>query len=367
MPKNVYIHIPFCRSKCHYCSFVSYPKLELKNDYLKVLEREINSVYKGEPLNTLYFGGGTPSLLEPDEFNNLIKHFYITDLTEITAELNPDGINSQGLDFSYLRGLYDTGINRVSLGAQSFDDDILKLINRRHNSKQIFQAVENARKAGFKNVSLDFIYGLPNQNEEMFLNDLKTALKLGVEHISLYGLTIEENCYFYKNRPQNLPDDDFQADIYLGAVELLTSSGFKHYEISNLAKEGFESKHNLNYWNNEEYYGFGAAAHGYLNGVRYGNKIVIEDYIKNPFEHPQERIESEKDKLEEEIFLGFRRMSGINVGQINSKFGIDFEEKYLKIIKKYEGLKLLEKTQVGYRLTVNGVLVSNTILAEFLQ
>lgn len=362
MPKSVYIHIPFCRSKCHYCSFVSFPKTELKKDYLKVLEREINSVYENEPLNTLYFGGGTPSLLVPDEFYTLTKHFNITPKTEITAELNPDD-----LSFGYMRSLYDIGINRISLGVQSFDDEILKLINRRHDSKQVIQAVENAKKTGFKNVSLDFIYGLPNQSEEMFYDDLKKAVKLGVEHISLYGLSIEENCYFYKNRPQNLPDDDMQADMYLNAVELLKNSGFEHYEISNFAKSGFESKHNLNYWNNEEYYGFGVSAHGYLNGVRYGNKNTIEGYIKNPLERSEERIETEKDKLEEEIFLGFRKMDGINISRINSKYGIDFEEKYLKILKKYEGLNLLEKTSDGYKLTTNGVLVSNTILAEFLQ
>ncbi len=367
MPKSVYIHIPFCKSKCHYCSFVSYPKLELKKDYLKVLEQEINSVYKGEILNTLYFGGGTPSLLNPEEFNNIIKHFNITNSTEITAEINPDDINSQGLGFSYLRNLYDIGVNRISLGAQSFDDEILKCINRRHNSKQIFEAVKNAQNAGFNNISLDFIYGLPNQSEEMFLNDLQTAVKLGITHISLYGLSIEENCYFYKNRPQNIADDDTQANMYLGAIKILNSLDFKHYEISNFAQEGYESKHNLNYWDNEEYYGFGVSAHGYLNGIRYGNKITIEDYIKNPTEHSEERIESEKDKLEEEIFLGFRKTSGINIKQINSKYGIDFEKKYLKILKKYEGLKLIQKTQNGYSLTKNGILVSNTILAEFLE
>jgi len=361
MPKSVYIHIPFCRSKCYYCSFVSYPKLELKKDYLKVLAWEINSVYGGEPLNTLYFGGGTPSLLEPDEFNSLIKHFNITSKTEITAELNPDD-----LSFGYLRALYDIGINRISIGAQSFDDEILKLINRRHDSKQIIQAVENGKNVGFENISLDFIYGLPNQSEEMFYNDLKKAVSLGVSHISLYGLSIEKGCYFDKNRPQNL-SDDIQADMYLGAVELLKNSGFEHYEISNFAKSGFESKHNLNYWNNEEYYGFGCGAHGYINGVRYGNQTKIQDYIAPLLKRNEERIETEKDKLEEEIFLGFRRMSGINIEQINSKFGIDFEEKYLKILKKYEGLKLLEKTQNGYKLTPNGVLVSNTILAEFIE
>ena len=150
-------------------------------------------------------------------------------------------------------------------------------------------------------------------------------------------------------------------------MELLKNAGFEHYEISNFAKSGFESKHNLNYWNNEEYYGFGCGAHGYLNGVRYGNKTKIEDYIENPLKRNEERIETEKNRLEEEIFLGFRKMNGIDVSQINSKFGIEFEEKYFKILKKYEDLKLLEKTQNGYKLTPNGVLVSNTILAEFLQ
>ncbi len=361
MPKSVYIHIPFCRSKCHYCSFISYPKLELKKGYLKALEQEINSVYGGESLKTLYFGGGTPSLLEPEEFYNIIRHFNITNSTEVTAELNPDD-----LSFNYLRSLYDIGINRISLGVQSFDDDILKQINRRHDSKQVLKSVENAKNAGFKNISLDFIYGLPNQTSDMFWNDLKKAVNLDIQHISLYGLSIEQGCYFAKNRPQNLADEDEQADMYLEAVKFLSESGFNHYEISNFAKEGFESKHNLNYWNNAEYYGFGVSAHGYLNDIRYGNKITIEDYLKNPLERLEDRFETEKDKLEEEIFLGFRKMSGINIEQINSKYGIDFEEKYLKILKKYEGLKLLEKTPCGYKLTPNGVLVSNTILAEFL-
>lgn len=361
MPKSVYIHIPFCKSKCHYCSFVSYPKLELKKDYLNVLDKEIDAEYNDELLNTLYFGGGTPSLLEPNEFNSLIKHFNINSQTEITSELNPDDST-----YDYLKNLFDIGLNRVSFGAQSFDDNILKLINRRHDSQQIFQAVVNAQKAGFENISLDFIYGLPNQTIEMFLNDLKTAVKLDVQHISLYGLSIENGCHFYKNRPQNLADDDTQADMYLEAVELLSSLGFEHYEISNFCKNGYESKHNLNYWDNEEYYGFGVAAHGYLNGVRYGNKTIIEDYIKNPLERGEQCVETTKDKLEEEIFLGLRKMSGINVSAINRKFGINFEKKYIKILKKYEDLNLIEKTYKGYKFTPKGVLVSNSILAEFL-
>ena len=267
----------------------------------------------------------------------------------------------------YLRRLFDIGINRISLGAQTFDDNLLKQINRRHDSKQIIQAVENAKKSGFKNISLDFIYGLPNQSAGMFFDDLQKAIKLGVQHISLYGLSIEEGCYFYNHRPQNLPDDDEQADMYIGAIELLTSNGFEHYEISNFSLPDYNSKHNLNYWNNEEYYGFGVAAHGYTNDIRYGNKETIEDYIQNPIEHKFEKFETQKDKLEEEIFLGLRKMNGIDIQKINNKFNIDFEDKYLDILKKYEGLNLLKKTEKGYSLTPNGVLVSNTILSEFLD
>lgn len=362
MVKSAYIHIPFCKSKCHYCSFVSFPKLKLKKDYLKALEKQINFEYKGEVLNTLYFGGGTPSLLEVDEFENLIKHFSLCCDTEITAELNPETLN-----YDYLRGLLDIGINRLSLGAQTFDDYILRLINRRHNAQQITNSVKTAQNAGFENISLDFIYGLPNQTSQMFFDDLKKAVALGVKHISLYGLTIEEGCYFYDNPAQNIADEDCQADMYLGAVELLKNLGFEHYEFSNFSLAGFYSKHNLNYWDNEYYYGFGVSAHGYKNNIRYSNTNSLEDYIQNPLEYEIERFETPQDKLEEEIFLGFRKMSGIDVLKINRKYNIDFEEKYSKILKKYKGFGLIIKTPQGYALSTKGVLVSNTILSEFLN
>lgn len=365
MVKSVYIHIPFCKSKCYYCSFVSYAVekfAELKKDYLKALEKEINVTYQKEPLNTLYFGGGTPSLLLGEDFSRILEHFKISENTELTVEINPDDA-----DYDYLRKLFDIGINRLSFGAQSFDDNILKIINRRHNGEQIINAVKNAQYAGFNNISLDFIYGLPNQTQNMFIEDLKTAVALGVEHISLYGLTIDENCYFYKNKPQNLPDDDTQADMYIAAVDFLHSNNFKHYEISNFAKKGYESKHNLNYWNNCEYYGFGAAASGYFNAVRYKNQIKLDKYIKNPLKKEEEFIETKQRKLEEEIFLGLRKMEGINTETISQKFEINFEKKYTDIISKYTKLNLLKKTSKGYALTLKGVLVSNTIMADFLD
>ena len=362
MVKSAYIHIPFCRSKCHYCSFVSFNKLDLKKDYLKALAKEIIHFYENEPLKTLYFGGGTPSVLEVSEFENIMRLFNFSSDAEITTELNPEGVS-----YDYLRGLYDIGINRISLGCQTFDDKILKLINRRHSSEQVVDSVRIARHSGFNNISLDFIYGLPGQNFQMFIDDLRRAVELGVQHISLYGLKLEEGCYFYNYFPQNLPDDDEQADMYLGAVEFLKSLGFEHYEVSNFSLKGKNSRHNLTYWNNENYYGFGVAAHGYKNGVRYGNKDTIEDYINDPFTHQEEKFLSEQEKLEEEIFLGLRKLSGINVEEINIKYNIDFLEKYNDILKKYEGLNLFAKTQNGYAFTPQGVLVSNVILAEFIE
>lgn len=362
MVKSAYIHIPFCKSKCHYCSFVSFNKLELKDSYIEALLQEIDYYYKGELLNTIYLGGGTPSILTAKDFAKILKKFKPDHNAEITTELNPEGVN-----YDYLRELFDLGINRISLGCQTFDDTLLKQINRRHNAQQVIESVKIAQNAGFGNISLDFIYGLPNQTPEMFYSDLKQAIDLGIQHISLYGLKIEEGCFFYNHMPQNLPDDDIQADMYLGAIKLLTNQGFEHYEVSNFSRPNYNSRHNLNYWNNEEYYGFGVSAHGYTNGIRYGNIETIEQYIKNPILHQEEKLLTTQEKLEEEIFLGFREMKGIMVSKINHKYNIDFDQKYKSILNKYEKLKLIQKTEGGYSLTPNGILVSNVILADFLE
>ena len=362
MPHNAYIHIPFCKSKCKYCSFVSFTEFELKDEYLNALEKEIKYSYKNEKLNTLYFGGGTPSLLNTQEFCKLIKLFNIDKYTEITAELNPETITPE-----YLYDLKTIGINRLSFGCQTFNDEILKSIGRRHLSKDIENCVNFAQKAGFENISLDLIYGLPEQTLNDFENDLIKALSLGVSHISLYGLKIDEGCYFYKFPPLHLPDEDLQADMYLKAVEILRKNDFEHYEISNFAKNGFESKHNINYWNNNTYYGFGAAAHGYENGIRYSNTNNLKEYINNPEIHKNTRKLSLQEQLEEEIFLGFRKMEGINTEKINNKFNIDFRKKYAATLKKYISYKYLSETNSGFKLTENGVLVSNVILSEFLE
>lgn len=362
MTENVYIHIPFCKSKCKYCSFVSFPKLELKDNYLKALMSEIKNSYKGELLNTLYFGGGTPSLLNPNEFSKLIELFNTNSKTEITAELNPENIN-----LDYLNNLKKIGINRLSFGCQTFNDEILKLIGRRHNSKDVENVVNHSFNAGFNNISLDFIYGLPKQTIYDFEKDLKHAINLGIQHISLYGLKIDNNCYFAKHIPLNLPDDDMQAEMYLKAIEILTENNFEHYEISNFAKPDYTSKHNLNYWDNNTYYGFGLAAHGYENNIRYSNTKDLEEYINNPLKHKNTHKLSKQEQLEEEIFLGFRKMEGINIEKVNQKFNINFRKKYAPIIDKYILYKFLKETNTGFTLTNEGILISNTILADFLE
>lgn len=362
MTKNVYVHIPFCKQKCKYCSFVSFPKLEQKDDYIGALLKEVKHFYKNEELATLYFGGGTPSLLSPEDFRKIIGNFNITPKTEVTIEVNPETV-TDGY-FSELRGL---GVNRLSFGCQTFDEKTLELIGRKHSPRQVKDTILDAQKNGFNNISLDLIYGLPNQTINSFENDLKEALALEIQHVSLYGLKIDEGCYFYNNLPKNLPDSDLQAEMYLKAIDILTSKNFEHYEISNFSKNGCNSRHNLNYWENNSYYGFGIAAHGYVDGIRYSNRTTLKDYINNPLTHKEENILSDSEKLEEEIFLGFRKTSGLDVNEVNKKYNIDFEKKYSSVLGKYLNSGHMQKTSRGYKLTTEGILVSNIILADFLE
>lgn len=361
MAESVYIHIPYCKSKCRYCSFVSTTLPYDSKSYLNALKKEIKNYYKSETLNTLYFGGGTPSLLPAEFYNELLDCFKITDKNEITFEINPDDAN-----INYLKLLKNIGINRLSFGVQTFDDNILKLIGRRHYSEDIFKAVSNAKESGFDNISVDLIYGLPKQTLNTLKYDLKIVKDLDISHISTYGLKIEKTSYFYFNPPENLPDDDTQADMYLFLNEFLGKENFIRYEISNFSKPGFESRHNINYWNNKEYYGFGVAAHGYINNLRYSNNTDIDEYIKNPVKHQTEHFVTQKEKLEEEIFLGFRKECGINKKEINQKFNIDFDNKYKDILKKYIPDYIIP-TKNGYKLSINGILLSNNILAEFID
>ena len=400
MTKSAYIHIPFCKSKCKYCSFISYTKPDMITGYIYALLKDISDNYRGEELRTLYFGGGTPSLVPAELLGKVISKFKFQNEYELTVEVNPDDCTPE-----YLQALIKQGVNRLSIGSQTFDDNILKLIGRRHNSSDIIRTVEFAKNAGFENISVDLIYGLPTQTLEGLRQDLDKFLSLEIQHISTYGLKIEADSYWGKiydkelnalkipdyplpnlqifaeaqivNSPSPpsadafrrgvcpLPNDDTQADMYEGVNEILERNGFYRYEVSNFAKKGYESKHNLNYWNNNEYYGFGAAAHGYVDGVRFYNYSELEKYMAAPSTHEYGKTLTEDEKLEEEIFLGFRKREGVNVNKIKEKFGIDFENKYRNILEKYSGF--IEKTPAGFTLNLKGVLISNIILADFIE
>ncbi len=386
-PKSTYIHIPFCRKKCAYCAFTSFAGLNFINDYVKKLTSEIKHFYKGSPLETLYIGGGTPSLLEIKHFEKILSLFNFAPGAEITVELNPEST-----DLKLLSALYKMGVNRLSIGVQTFDEDILKDIGRLHTVKKAKDTVYLAQDTGFENISIDLIYGLPKQNLKLWEFDLKEALGLDIQHISLYGLKIEEGTLFYKQKPKHLQDDsiqdDLQADMYEFAVSFLEKEGFKLYEISNFAKQSaeettkntsnqnteqsgknlpeFASRHNLNYWNEGEYFGFGISASGFVCGTRYQNTTNFKEYMENKLPTRETSILTDQERLEETIFLGFRKRDGINIYNINEKFNIDFDQKYAAIIKKFLNSGHLEKTQNGYRLTLSGILVSNLILSEFL-
>lgn len=360
MAEYAYIHIPFCRKKCLYCAFTSVSRNNLIPAYLVALKTQIQTSYKNEPLKTLYFGGGTPSLLNANEIGDILSLYNFSDDAEITIEVNPESACED-----FLNNVYEKGVNRISVGVQSFSDDILRSIGRIHNSQQAKTVIEQAQKAGFDNISADFIYGLPAQSLESFLSDLKAALELGVSHISLYGLKIEEGTPFYEKIPENIADSDLHADMYLSAIKFLTERGFEHYEISNFSLDKKYSRHNTNYWNTGEYYGFGASAHGYIDGVRYVNNCSVEEYIKSPCTQEASHKLSEQEKMEEAVFLGLRRGGGINFSDFKTRFGIDFRMKFASQLCKYNDFLVI--TDSGCSFTKEGFLVSNTILADFLE
>jgi len=395
--KNLYIHIPFCKSKCHYCNFISFAnKNEFIKPYFAALRQEIEYYFEeciassqaprndNNLLETIYIGGGTPSVVDFVFYKDLFKFLSglinISPNAEITMEINPGTV-----DLDYLKNIRDLGINRLSIGVQSFDDKILKRINRIHNSEEAIKTVNLAQEAGFENISIDLIYGLPEQTSENWEKTLNQALTLGINHISTYGLKIEENTEFFRQQPKNLPDDEQQSRIYLKTIEIFENNGFNHYEISNFSKKGFESRHNLCYWKNQEYFGFGLSAHGYLDGIRYSNTENLEEYLENPTKRAFENPVTPSERIEEAIFLGLRLVEGINTEEFKIHYGIDIRQKYSKIIEKYinygfmacenhmrsgsvcgNGQFSQKAHSHALKLTKHGILLSNSILADFL-
>ncbi len=364
--ESIYIHIPFCKSKCHYCNFISFADKNCRiKDYFAALEKEISFKLREFPdkkFKTVYIGGGTPSLIDSVFYEKLLSMLNLSDSPELTIEINPGTVSSESL-----KTLRKIGFNRLSAGVQCFDNDVLKSLNRPHTASEAIIAVKEAKEAGFENISIDLIYGLPGQSLLDWERNLFKAVELDVNHISAYGLKIEENTEFFRNPPLNIPDEDITSQMYLKTVEILGKNGFEHYEISNFAQKGFESRHNLAYWKNCGYFGFGLAAHGYVNGIRYSNKTDLEDYIKNPFEIDSQKELSANEIREEAIFLGLRLGQGLDIAEFQRNYSIDLIEKYRNIIEKYTDLKLMEFDGKRFKLTPQGMLLSNNILSEFLD
>lgn len=355
---SCYVHIPFCKKKCNYCAFCSFsPQNEQILCYFESLKKEAE-LKLNSPLKTLYFGGGTPSFV-PVEFYKTL-HFDFEDSYEFTFEVNPATV-----DKKYLEELYQLGVNRLSIGVQSFFDEDLQNLGRVHSAVEAIDCVKLAHSVGFDNISIDLIYGLPMQTLEKWEFNLKQALELPISHISTYGLKIEDGTPWGEKPPEGLPDEDICADMYLFLVNFLEKNGFFQYEISNFAKNGYQGQHNCNYWQNNEYIALGLGASGYENGVRYQNTCNFEDYIKNPQE-PFNKIILNKDNIiEEAIFLGFRLKNGINLYEFKDRYNIDLLKEYENIFEKYKDFFEFEKKSVKF--TLNGMMISNSILAEFIK
>jgi oxygen-independent coproporphyrinogen III oxidase len=371
--EHIYIHIPFCLKKCGYCSFYSESySTEKTREYVSCLLKEIEFFQNDHILKprTIYFGGGTPSLLNSEDLNNIITSFDLSSVEEITIEVNPVTVTHQ-----MARGLFDAGINRVSLGIQSFRDNELKLLGRLHNQKEVYHAWEILQQSGIKNLSLDLIYGLPFQVMNDLEYSVKEALKLAPQHISIYCLSLDEDVPMYSFKSE-LPSAEDTADFYNFICQELTKSRFQHYEISNFARPGFHSRHNDAYWSDKFYVGLGASASGYLieqsgnfHRLRYTNKSNLQEYYKdldNRIIAPSPIYLTSEDHQKEYIFLGLRRTAGLNLKQFSSTFGEDFAEKYQKIIKKYQAMDLLETDSGFVKLKPDAYFISNEIFSEFI-
>lgn len=372
---SVYIHIPFCLAKCGYCGFNSRPLVSESEagDYCLALMKEIaNCKLKIVNLNTVYFGGGTPSLLSAAQLAEILeavreKFGPVGDDCETTIEVNPGT-----MDIYKLSDMREAGFNRLSLGMQSFDPDLLKLMGRRHTSEQAITAFRDARQADFRNISLDLIFALPGQSLESWEADLKKALELGPEHISLYSLTYEPETEFTRQKEQGQltpASEDLEEEMYLAAIETMGSAGYLHYEVSNFARKNYRSRHNLNYWMGGDYLGFGAGAHSHLDGKRWSNFKEADKYIaalekgNSPVE--MEEYLTREQRLFEVIFLGLRMLEGIDVEEFKKKWGMAPTKYMPQVWRKLEENYYLEKEGGRVRLNIEGLLLPDTILADF--
>ena len=372
--RGIYVHIPFCVKKCNYCDFNSFSASDTVQDiYTDALLSEIKSFGKHKKItaDTVFFGGGTPTLLSEQNLEKIIlaikENIDIASDNEFTVECNP-----KTASLGKFRLLRELGVNRLSLGVQSMDDKILKTLGRCHNLKDFIESYASARIAGFENISFDLMFALPGQTEKIWQKTLEDAVKFAPRHISAYGLQLEEGTYFYDNQENyNFPDDDRNRRMYEFSVDFLKEKGYNRYEISNFAQNGFESRHNLKYWDLTEYVGFGLGSSSFFEGVRYQNPEKMEKYLEfaDNFEPLWEKgeKESENDLISEYMFLGLRLEKGVNNLDFKEKFGKSFFEIYKKEIDENVKNGLLVKENNRIYLSKKGFDLANSIMSDFFQ
>ena len=359
LTKGLYIHIPFCQKKCNYCDFYSLAITDFDRKlYIDSLSREIKKwgTRIACPIDTIYFGGGTPSLLSKQELGQIMssirESFIISENAEITAEVNPD--DRDFLSFASL-----VGINRISIGIQSSNTDELKMLGRRHSFADAEYTVKLARELGFSNISADIMFGLPNSSISTLNQTVQDIISLNIEHISAYILKVEDNTPFGK-MGITLPDDDFVAEQFLFVSERLKNAGYLHYEISNFAKEGKMSRHNNKYWECKEYIGIGPSAHSFIDGKRYYYKNDIKEFIKET----EPIFDSNGGDEEEYIMLALRLSKGLNINEFHKLFNKQIPLNFIEKAKKLSEIGLVNITQTCISLTEQGMLVSNNIITE---
>ncbi len=376
MIKAAYLHIPFCEHICHYCDFNKvFLKGQPVDEYIDSLNHEMEMTLKEFPtneLNTIFVGGGTPTSLNEQQLyrfcESINRNLPKSNSLEFTFEANPGDLTKEKLQI-----LKEAGVNRISLGVQTFNEELLKKIGRVHKAKDVYQTIENAKLIGFENISIDLIFSLPTQTVQDFKETLTEAFSLDLPHFSAYSLIIEPKTVFYnllRKGKLPTPGEDIEASMYEMLMEEMEIHGYTQYEISNFSRPGFESKHNLIYWNNEFYYGFGAGAHSYLNGIRRSNSGPLKKYmdqIKSGqlpiFEDHQV---TKAEQMEEEMFLGLRKNTGVSIAHFIEKFSLDPLSLFEQEIKDLIAKQWIEVKNGNIYLTKKGRLLGNEVFQAFL-
>ncbi|MBX0315006.1 radical SAM family heme chaperone HemW [Planococcus glaciei] len=377
MVKGLYIHIPFCHQICHYCDFNKvFFKDQPVDAYVDSVGKEL-ALWKQEgaldqPLETIFLGGGTPTSLTPAQLQKLLGYIHqyvpMADNLEWTSEANPDELTKEKMQV-----LFDGGVNRLSMGVQSFDEDLLKRLGRTHSNGDVKRAVAEAKEVGFTNLSFDLMYGLPGQTMAQWEDTLEQAFGFNLPHFSAYSLIIEPKTVFYNLMTKgklNTVTEDLEADMYEKLMAEMEKRGLKQYEISNFGRPGFESRHNLLYWDNAEYIGVGAGAHGYVNGIRYSNHGPLKKYMAPLEEGVRPILNTHEvpvnEKMEEEMFLGLRKTAGVSISGFQEKFQQSLEEVYGAILEKEVANRHLEIEDGRVKLTKQGRFVGNEVFEQFL-